>query len=92
MNKTHSLSSEVREEFFISGNLQAQYMSMEIVVCRGSYREGAKTIPSYGRLYPYKGAQNLQTEREGQTPPPTTHLMSGQSGGGAAHYRLVGSM
>ena len=51
-NETRPASLEVREEVFISGNLQALEMSREIVV----HVEGASiapgTIPFYGPVYP----------------------------------------
>ena len=35
-NETSPARLKVKEEFFISGNFQAQEMSRKIVVCRGS--------------------------------------------------------
>ena len=56
-------------------------------MCTEGARVGADTITSYGPAYPYK-------EESGPAEPhlATAHVICGQSGGGTAHYRLVGSM
>ena len=62
-------------------------------MCIGGAGVGAKAIPSYGPVYAYKGGSGpADGERQSDPHPHTAHVMSGQSGSGTAHYRLVGSM
>ena len=83
---------KVREEVFISGNLQALEMSREIVHVEGA-EVGVDTITSYGPAYPYKGGSGPAGSGEIVRPHPlTAHVTIGQSGFGTANYRLVGRM
>ena len=78
-NETHPARLEVREEFFISGNLQALEMSREIVV----HVEGASIAPGtihfYGPVYPNsEGSDPLGLEGGTQDTPPNPHVIPGQ--------------
>ena len=76
MNKTHPLWIKVSEEvplFLVHYN-----PGKLLYLCIGRAGVGADTISSYGPVYLYKEGSGPADP----PPPPTAHVISGQSGGG----------